>query len=152
MTGDHDEGTGDSTRQPQPIITPINDITSTLKIRSATFNLVFVIFCVTTFILFAQVDDSEWYHFSKYHTTSNCFGSGSHKNTEKEDHDVLENHVGRPRCFDPMIKQSIIPQTALAQDLGKRHEGKPRCFGKSCRETTMFSSHGVKIHSKLLFS
>ena len=25
------------------------------------------------------------------------------KNAKKGDHDVLETHVGRPRCFDPMI-------------------------------------------------
>ena len=52
MTGDHNEGTGDSTRQPQPIITSINDTTSTLKIWAAKFCLVFVIFCVTAFIFF----------------------------------------------------------------------------------------------------
>ena len=51
------------------------------------------------------------------------------KNAKKGDRDVLETHVGRPQCFDPMIQNIKLHQIVSAQDQTKT----PR------RETAMFS-------------
>ena len=47
----------------------------------------------------------------------------------KGDHDVLETHEGRPRCFDTMVQTIILPQIGLAQEMDLK---------TLCRETTMF--------------
>ena len=56
------------------------------------------------------------------------------------DHDVLETHEGRPRCFDTMVPKyhttSDWPgpgngfENAMKgdHDVLKPHEGRPRCF------------------------
>ena len=50
----------------------------------------------------------------------------------------METHEGRPRCFDTMVQNIILPQIALAQeqknakkgdnDVLETHVGRPRCF------------------------
>ena len=55
------------------------------------------------------------------------------------DHDVLGTHERKPRCFDTMIQNIILPQIGFAleqknnamkgdHDVLETHEGKPRCF------------------------
>ena len=54
------------------------------------------------------------------------------------DHDVLGTHERKPRCFDTMIQNIILPQIGFAleqknnamkgdHDVLETHEGKPRC-------------------------
>ena len=58
------------------------------------------------------------YHGPKYYTTSDWLGAGNGiENVMKGDHDVLETHEGRPRCFDTMVQNIIIPQIGLPQEL-----------------------------------
>ena len=47
----------------------------------------------------------------------------------KGDHDVLETHERRPRCFYTMVQNIILPQIALAQEMDLK---------TLWRETTMF--------------
>ena len=105
---------------------------NTLQSRFFLLFLVLFLFCCPSRPnpFWALFNVSEWYHAPKYCTTSNCFGSGSNKNANKGAHDVLEHHVGRPRCFYSMIQHIIIPQIALAQDRRKTPKMETAMFWK----------------------
>ena len=71
-----------------------------------------------------------WYHDPKYYTTSDWLGPGNgFENVMQGDHDVLKPHEGRPRCFDTMVQNIILPQIGLAQEMDLKTLWK---------ETTMF--------------
>ena len=71
---------------------------------------------------------------------SHPFGSATNR-CQEGNNDVLQAHVGRPRCFDPMIQNIILPKKKLWPRIKKRQERTSGCFGTSCRETTVFWSH-----------
>ena len=47
--------------------------------------------------------------------------------------DVLKPHEGRPRCFDTMVQNIILPQIGMAQEMDLK---------TLCREATMKSATG----------
>ena len=68
-------------------------------------------------------------HANSY-TTSDWLGPGNgFENVMQGDHDVLKPHVGRPRCFDTMVQNIILPQIGLGQEMDLK---------TLCRETTIF--------------
>ena len=59
------------------------------------------------------------HHGPKYYTTSDWLGPGNgFENFIKGVHDVLQPHEKRPRCFDTMVQNIILPQIGLAQEIG----------------------------------
>ena len=71
------------------------------------------------------------------------FGSAEQqKNAKKGDNDVLETHVGRPRCFDPMSHNIILPQIASAWEQTKSPRREPTIFLKPEKgDNDVFGTH-----------